>query len=731
VEGKILLGLFPILTMAKSGRQMSMDDQRDDQGIEEKESEAPESVPFEVGGGESGVEEAKRLAEEEESGYRHLEGWDRYIIPTIAVIWCLFQLSIASWLLIDTVIIRAIHLGFAMLIAFLSYPTLKKPRKGFWSFLSTRTRIPIFDYVMALLGCFSALYIWIDYVGMAGRQGAPITRDLVIGMALVLILLEAARRVVGPGLTVIAGGFTLYVFFAEHAPEFMAFKSSSFGKYVGKMAMQTEGIYGIPLDVSATIVFLFVLFGTMLEKAGGGRFFINIALSMLGRFKGGPAKAAVVGSGLTGLVSGSSIANIVTTGTFTIPLMKKIGYTPIKAAAIEVAASTDGQIAPPIMGAAAFIIAEYLNVPYLAVIKAAAIPAFVSYASLFFIVHVEASKAGLRGLTKEETPKFFATLLGGLHYLLPIGVLVYELTVPRHSPELAAFRAIVAMFFVMLFQEPIKRHLRKEPIGPGFKDSLKEIVGAMAAGGRNMVTVAIATAAAGIIVGVVTMGIGGIITEVVEVLSMGNIFLLVIITAFASLILGMGLPTTATYIVMAALTAPIIVSVGADNGFIVPLMAAHLFCFYFGVLADDTPPVGLAAYAAAAIAKSPPIATGIQGFLYDIRTALIAIMFIFNHDLILHGINSWSIAILIFTMACIGNFAFAAATQGWFTHKNAWYEFPILLSIPILMMQPHYVAKWLGLSSHYMVWPIGLVLFAGVYFNQVRRRREEEKLAAA
>ncbi len=708
-----------------------MDDQRDDQGIEEKESEAPESVPFEVGGGESGVEEAKRLAEEEESGYRHLEGWDRYIIPTIAVIWCLFQLSIASWLLIDTVIIRAIHLGFAMLIAFLSYPTLKKPRKGFWSFLSTRTRIPIFDYVMALLGCFSALYIWIDYVGMAGRQGAPITRDLVIGMALVLILLEAARRVVGPGLTVIAGGFTLYVFFAEHVPEFMAFKSSSFGKYVGKMAMQTEGIYGIPLDVSATIVFLFVLFGTMLEKAGGGRFFINIALSMLGRFKGGPAKAAVVGSGLTGLVSGSSIANIVTTGTFTIPLMKKIGYTPIKAAAIEVAASTDGQIAPPIMGAAAFIIAEYLNVPYLAVIKAAAIPAFVSYASLFFIVHVEASKAGLRGLTKEETPKFFATLLGGLHYLLPIGVLVYELTVPRHSPELAAFRAIVAMFFVMLFQEPIKRHLRKEPIGPGFKDSLKEIVGAMAAGGRNMVTVAIATAAAGIIVGVVTMGIGGIITEVVEVLSMGNIFLLVIITAFASLILGMGLPTTATYIVMAALTAPIIVSVGADNGFIVPLMAAHLFCFYFGVLADDTPPVGLAAYAAAAIAKSPPIATGIQGFLYDIRTALIAIMFIFNHDLILHGINSWSIAILIFTMACIGNFAFAAATQGWFTHKNAWYEFPILLSIPILMMQPHYVAKWLGLSSHYMVWPIGLVLFAGVYFNQVRRRREEEKLAAA
>ncbi|MGD8353487.1 MAG: TRAP transporter permease [Pseudomonadota bacterium] len=679
---------------------------------------------------ENGIEEAKRLAEEEEAGYRHLEGWHRWVVPTIAVVWCLFQLSIASWLLIDTVIIRAIHLGFAMLIAFMSYPTLKKPRKGFWAFLSTRTRIPLFDYVLAILGCLTALYIWLDYTGMAGRQGAPITRDLVIGLALVILLLEASRRVIGPALTVIASAFTLYVFFAQHMPSFMAFKSSSLAKYVGKMTMQTEGIYGIPLDVSATIVFLFVLFGTMLEKAGGGKFFIELALSMLGRFKGGPAKAAIVGSGLTGLVSGSSIANIVTTGTFTIPLMKKIGYAPTKAAAIEVAASTDGQIAPPIMGAAAFIIAEYLSVPYLDVIKAAAIPAFVSYASLFFIAHVEASKAGLRGLTKEETPGFLSTLLGGLHYIFPIGVLVYELVVPRHSPELAAFRAIIAMFFVMLFQEPIKRHLRKEPVAPGFTSALRTIVESMAAGGRNMVTVAIATAAAGIIVGVVTMGIGGIITEVVEFLSMGNIFLLVIITAIASLLLGMGLPTTATYIVMAALTAPIIVEVGAANGFIVPLMAAHLFCFYFGILADDTPPVGLAAYAAAAIAKSPPIPTGIQGFLYDIRTAIIAIMFIFNHDLILDGIDSWGIAILIFIMACIGNFSFAAATQGWFTHRNEWYEIPLMLAVTFIMLQPQVVAGLLGLGHRFMAWPIGLIIFTLIYMNQARRRRREAAIPA-
>jgi len=709
---------------------MSADDHRDEQGLEGSETDQHHRANHEEEFDE-GVEEAKRIAEEEEAGYRHLVGWDKWVIPTIAVTWCLFQLSIASWLLIDTVIIRSVHLGFAMLIAFLSYPTLKKPRKGFWSFLSTRSRIPIFDYVMGILGCLASLYIFLDYEGMASRQGAPIMRDLVIGIVLVIVLLEAARRVIGPGLTIIASAFTFYVFLAEHMPSFMAFKSASFSKYIGKMTMQTEGIYGIPLDVSATIVFLFVLFGTMLDRAGGGRFFINIALSGLGRFKGGPAKAAIVGSGLTGLVSGSSIANIVTTGTFTIPLMKKVGYPPTKAAAIEVAASTDGQIAPPIMGAAAFIIAEYLNVPYLDVIKAAAIPAFVSYATLFYIAHVEASKAGLRGLTKEETPSFFMTLRGGLHYLLPIGVLIYELVVPRHSPELAAFRAIVVMFFVMLFQEPVKRFMRKEPVAPGFKVSFRTIVESMAAGGRNMVTVAIATAAAGIIVGVVTMGIGGIITEVVEFLSGGNIFALVFITALASLILGMGLPTTATYIVMAALTAPIIVEVGGANGFIVPLMAAHLFCFYFGILADDTPPVGLAAYAAAAIAKSPPIPTGIQGFMYDIRTAMIAVMFIFNHDLILDGINSWGPAILIFVMACIGNFAFAGATQGWFTYRNAWYEIPFFLLVAFIMMQPGYSAQFIGIENKNIMYVAGLAIYTFIFLNQMRRRRIDDRVAPA
>jgi TRAP transporter 4TM/12TM fusion protein len=499
------------------------------------------------------------------------------------------------------------------------------------------------------------------------------------------------------------------------------------------MTMSTEGIYGIPLDVSATIVFLFVLFGAMLDKAGAGHYFIQLALSLLGGFKGGPAKAAIVGSGLTGMVSGSSIANIVTTGTFTIPMMKKVGYPATKAAAVEVAASTDGQLAPPIMGAAAFIIAEYVNVPYIQVVKAAAVPAFASYAALFYIVHIEASKLGLKGMPRAELPVFFKTLIAGAHFLIPIGMLLYELIIARHSPELAAFRAIWVMALLMLFQGPVKAHLNKEPIGPAFKQSIIDIFSSLASGARNMVAVALATAAAGIIVGVVALGLGGLITEVIEVVSGGNIYLMLVITAFASLVIGMGLPTTATYIVMASLTAPAIVTIAGNQDWIVPLMSAHLFCFYFGILADDTPPVGLAAYAAAAIAKSPPIATGIQGFMYDIRTAILPFMFIFNSDLILHNITSWPQGILIFLMACVGNFAFASATQNWFVAKNKMWEIPFFLSVTVILMRPDLISKLIGIphGQRYWVYPIGLVIFGLLYLMQRPRIPKAEPAPAS
>jgi TRAP transporter 4TM/12TM fusion protein len=668
---------------------------------------------------DEGLELAKRMAEEEEGIGRRPKGWTRYIIPVVAVAWSLFQLAIASVWVLDSTYTRAIHLGFAMIIVFMNYPTLKKARFGL-KFLSATNRIPIPDFIIAIVAGVSALYIAIDYEGITMRYGMPNTRDIVMGILLTVLLLEASRRVIGPALPVIAGVFIFYAFMGPYMPDLIAFKGVSLNRFVGQMTMSTEGIYGIPLDVSATIVFLFVLFGAMLDKAGAGQYFIRLALSLLGGFKGGPAKAAIMGSGLTGLVSGSSIANIVTTGTFTIPLMKKVGYPAKKAAAVEVAASTDGQLAPPIMGAAAFIIAEYVNVPYVEVIKAAAIPAFASYAALFFITHIEASKLGLRGMPRSELPPFFKTLFSGAHFLVPIVMLLWELIVVRHSPELAAFNAIWVLAIIMLFQRPVQALMRRESPVPAFKQSIVDIFGALAGGARNMVSVALATAAAGIIVGVVALGLGQLITAIIDTLSGGNIFLMLVITAITSLVIGMGLPTTATYIVMASLTAPAIVTIGAMNDFIVPLMAAHLFCFYFGILADDTPPVGLAAYAAAAIAKSPPIPTGIQGFMYDIRTAILPFMFIFNTDLILHNIYSWPQGLLIFVMACIGNFAFASATQGWFVARNKIWELPLLLAVTLFLMRPDLIAMLLGIPHEQRYWTylLGLALYGLIYLMQ-------------
>ncbi|MBW1797165.1 MAG: TRAP transporter permease, partial [Deltaproteobacteria bacterium] len=367
-----------------------------------------------------------------------------------------------------------------------------------------------------------------------------------------------------------------------------------------------------------------------------------------------------------------------------------------------------------------------VNVPYIEVVKAAAVPAFASYAALFFISHIEASKLGLRGMSRKELPPVLKTFLSGVHYLIPLGFLLYQLIVLRHSPEAAAFNAIWIMAIIMLFQNPVRAFLTKDPVGPAFKQGIIDIVSSLASGARNMVGVALATAAAGIIVGVVAMGLGGLITQVIDTISMGNIYLMLLVTAVACLIIGMGLPTTATYIVMASLTAPVIVSIGNAHDFIVPIMAAHLFCFFFGILADDTPPVGLAAYAAAAIARSRPIPTGIQGFMYDIRTAILPFMFIFNHDLILHNVNSWLQGLLIFAMACIANFAFASATQGWFIARNRFYDIPLLLSVTLIMMRPGLIAGWLGVpyAQRYWMYPIGLGVFGIVYLLQRFRNTE-------
>ncbi len=666
--------------------------------------------------------ELQEIIAEETGEFRVLSGFESHLVPVIAVTWSLFQLSVSSWLLLDSIAIRSIHLAFALVLLFLNIPFFKKPRP-FLKFLAARDRIYWNDYLCAILGALSALYLYVQWEAISMRAGMPSTLDVVCGITLFVLLLEAARRALGPALSVIALVFSLYAYFGPYMPDILAFRGVSVNRYLSQITLSSEGIYGIPLDVSARVVFLYVLLGALLEKAGAGKFFIDLALCFLGRFKGGPAKAAVLASGFTGMVSGSSIANIVTTGTFTIPLMKKVGYPATKAAAIEVAASTDGQLAPPIMGAAAFIIAEYVNVPYIAVVKAAAIPAFASYVALLYITHIEASKLGLRGLRKDELPNLKETLIGGLHYLVPIGALLYELIYLRHSPDKSAFNSILWLLLVVFAKDLYdSRRAVAGSIGNALKKSLLTIYDGLASGAKNMVTVAVACAAAGIIVGVVNMGIGGMITQIVEQLSGGNIYLMLIITAIASLLIGMGLPTTATYIVMASLTAPIIVQVGGLNNFIVPLMAAHLFCFYFGILADDTPPVGLASYAAAALARSEPIPTGIQGFMYDIRTSILPFMFIFNSDLILYNINSWPLGILIFIMACIGTCAFASATQGWFVTKNRWYDMFILLGVCLIMLRPGLLAGFLALPNKYLAYPIGLAILAGTYMLQKKRQ---------
>jgi len=672
------------------------------------------------------VDEESFLGEAQPDGMRR--SMHGVLVGTIAVVWALFQLVLPRFIVLDSVTVRTIHLAFAVALVFLTIPfNRRKIRIGLFT---VEKRASVIDYVLACVACVLVLYIVLDWVGISMRAGVPIQRDVILGVLMIVLVLEASRRVIGPALGAIAVIFTIYAFLGPHMPRMLAFRGVSLDKYISQVALSTEGIYGIPLDVSANTVFLFVLLGSMLHRAGAGHFYNNLAISLLGRFKGGPAKAAVVSSGLTGLVSGSSIANVVTTGTFTIPLMKKVGYPAKIAAATEVAASTNGQLMPPIMGAAAFIIAEYLSVPYLDVVKAAAVPAFVSYFALFYITHLEASRLGMKGLPVSDIPRFLSVLRSGFYYLIPLFVLIWELMVTRHTPKLAAFNAIVILVLIVFVKETVTALKEKSGFKSGLVGTLKTIGDGCVAGSKNMLPVALATATAGIVVGIVNMGIGSMIVQIVEVLSGGNIFMLLLITAFASLVIGMGLPTTATYIVMASITVPVIVklsSMGVVGA--IPAMAAHLFCFYFGILADDTPPVGLAAYAGAAIAKSDPLPTGVQGFIYDLRTAVIPFMFVFNSELILHGINNLPQALLIFAAAAAGALAFANAVQGWFIVKNRWYETPLFLLASLIFFYPAVVTRFLNLPHDYRYYMY--ILAIGIYGLAYLAQKLRSRRAAA
>ena len=630
---------------------------------------------------------------EDLSPTKNLTGLHLKIVAAIAIIWSLFQLWYASpfpfifnFGMFKGLPARAIHLGFALTLAFLIYP------------VSKGKKISVFDVLISFVGAFSCFYIYFFYDQLVDRGGVllniligdsfKLPVELIIGGLGILTLLEATRRAIGLPLVIIAICFLLFSYFGRYAPEIISHGGLSLNRLVGFQWLDQEAIFGIPIGVSVDFIFLFVLFGALLETAGGGKYFLDLAFAMVGKMRGGPAKAAILGSGMTGLISGSSIANTVTTGTFTIPIMKKTGFSEEKAGAIEVSSSVNGQIMPPVMGAAAFVMASFIGVTYFEVVKHAFLPAIISYIALFYISHLEALKLNLRGMEDADVPNLKKTFLSGLHFLVPIFVLIYMLVFLRFTASYSIFYATVSLIFVNLFYLLIKNSFSKDALKIWFNQT---IVG-FEKGALNMVGVGIAIATAGIIVGAVgSTGLSTNLIIVIESIAKDNVTILLFLTIILCLLLGMGLPTTANYVVVASLMATVLVDVGNASGFIFPLIAVHLFVFYFGLMADVTPPVGLASYAAAAISGGDPLKTGLQAFWYSLRTGILPIVFLFNHELLLIGIENIWHAIVVIITSLAGILVFTSATQGWFVNKLKWYEIIIFLIISISLLSPEFV----------------------------------------
>ncbi len=710
-------------------------------------------------------EELQDLVASSDAGARNPGGAVALLIAAVALSWSVFQVLLASplanYVLPGDIInnSRQIHLAFAIFLAFLAYPAFRS---------SPRRYVPIHDWIMASVGAFTALYGYFFYEKVVQSGGLADDTDKWFALVGLLLLFEGARRALGPAMAIIATIFLAYVFFGASAwvPEVIRWKGASLQKAMSHMWITSEGVFGIALGVSTKFVFLFVLFGALLEKAGAGNYFIKMAFGALGHLRGGPAKAAVVGSAATGLISGSSIANVVTTGTFTIPLMKRVGFTSEKAGAVEVASSVNGQIMPPVMGAAAFLMVEYVGISYVEVITHAFLPAAISYIALVYIVHLEAVKQNMPtlgdrvvslGRTIGGMAAFFAGFAAlcygvqfpvrwitalvpegagwvlsallflaylallwlaaqspdlepddpnsedvrlpvvgeiyksGLYYLLPIVVLVYFLMIEQKSPGLSAFWATMLLFVILLTQRPLKAVFRGESdLADRLKWGVLDLLQGLIDGARNMIGIGLATATAGVIVGTVTLtGVGQVMSELVEFLSGGNLVLMLVMVALLSLVLGMGLPTTANYIVVSSLMAGVVVELGAQSGLIVPLIAVHLFVFYFGIMADVTPPVGLASFAAAAVSGGDAIRTGFTAFFYSLRTVALPFFFIFNTDLLLIDVTLVQ-GIVTAIVATVAILVFTAGTMGWFLTKNRIHESVALILIAFALFRPDF-----------------------------------------
>lgn len=706
--------------------------------------------------------ELEQLVAEADTGGRKPSGAAAQVVLWTAIAWSLFQLWYASPLpfvvgfgILNDTEARSIHLALGLFLAFTAYPAFKS---------SPRAYIPAIDWALALAGAFAGGYLFLFYNQIALRPGTPNMLDLVTAAVGIVLLLEATRRCLGVPMVVVAVAFIAFTFAGPLMPEAVQHKGASLQRFLTHQWLVTEGVFGIALGVSTSFVFLFVLFGTLLDKAGAGNWMMQISIALLGHLRGGPAKVAVVSSALNGVVSGSSVSNVVSGGIFTIPLMKRTGLSGVKAGAIEATSSINGQIMPPVMGAAAFLMVEYVGIPYSEIIKHAALPAIASYVSLLYIVHLEAVKIGSRGIPREPTlartrlirtglgisgtialicalyygidavqllfgaaapwilgavglaiyiasvwyaaqvpdlelddpntpilklPRAWDVMRTGLDFLIPLIVLLWCLMVEQLSPGLSAFWGTVSILGIVATRKPLLAFFRGGPVGQGVMHATVDIKDGLASGARNMIGIAVATATAGIVVGTITLtGLGLMMTEFVEFLSGGNVIIMLVLIAVICLVLGMGIPTTANYILVATLMAPVVVELGAQAGLAIPLIAIHLFVFYFGIMADITPPVGLAAFAAAAISREDPIATGFQGAIYSMRTAILPFVFIFNPEILLIDIGGWAHFIWVILVSLAAVLLFAAATMNWFVTRSRLWESAVLLLCVFALFRP-------------------------------------------
>lgn len=619
---------------------------------------------------------------DKESTFRKLEGFQYKLVYLIAVLFSCYHLYTGIFGMFAAQIQRSVHLAFAFALVFLLYPANK----------NSSNRIGVIDYIVAAMATLTGLYLTIEYERLMTAAGNYTQADLLFGILGVLFTLEAARRVVGTPIVVIAASFLAYAYLGDYFPGFLSHRGYSIERIVTHMYYTTEGILGIPLGVSSTFIFLFLLFGAFLERTGIAKLFIDIANAIAGWASGGPAKVAVITSALEGTISGSSVANTVGSGSFTIPMMKKLGYKPEFAAAVEASASTGGQIMPPIMGAAAFLMAEFIGLPYIEIAKAAVIPALLYFTGVLISVHLEAKRLGLKGADRSELPTVWSVMKERGHLFVPLLAIIYVLT-EGFTPVFAALIGLALSILAGM----IKKDTRM---------GLADIINALEAGARSALGVAVACATAGIIVGVVTLtGVGLKMANGLVDLAGGHLIFTLMFTMVASLILGMGAPTTANYVITSTIAAPALVLLG------VPVLAAHMFVFYFGIVADITPPVALAAYAGAGIAKADPFKTGVTATKLAIGAFIIPYIFVLSPQILLIGSTPAGIVQILITSIC-GMTAVGASMIGYLLTNMSIMERIVFFAGGLMLIDPGTITDIAG-----------LVILALGGFIQLRRKK--------